>query len=115
YLIWRDPWMTVARDTYIASMLARVGWHTLPDAHGGETGAARYPVVRGDEAWLTDVQHVLLSSEPYAFSAPHLAEARALCPNAHVRLVDGELLSWYGARAVPGLRYLRELAAAGRG
>lgn len=112
YLIWRDPWMTVARDTYIAAMLARIGWHTLPDAHGGATGAARYPVVRGDEPWLIDVEQVLLSSEPYSFAERHLGEARALCPNAHVRLVDGELLSWYGARAVPGLRYLREIAAA---
>lgn len=111
YLIWRDPWMTVARNTYIAAMLARVGWQTLPDTHGGPTGAARYPVVRGDEPWLADVQHVLLSSEPYSFGAQHLAEARTLCPKAQVRLVDGELLSWYGARAVPGLRYLREIAA----
>ena len=112
YLIWRDPWMTVARDTYIAAMLARIGWQTLPDAHGGPSGAARYPVVRDDEPWLADVQQVLLSSEPYSFGTQHLAEARALCPNAQVRLVDGELLSWYGARAVPGLRYLREIAAA---
>jgi hypothetical protein len=29
-----------------------------------------------------------------------------------VRLVDGELLSWYGPRTAAGLRYLRELAAA---
>jgi ABC-type Fe3+-hydroxamate transport system substrate-binding protein len=115
YLIWHDPWMTVARDTYIAAMLARVGWHTLPDVHGGDAGAARYPVVHGDEPWLTDVQHVLLSSEPYAFSAQHLADARTLCPNAQARLVDGELLSWYGARAVPGLRYLREIATAPAG
>ena len=115
YLIWRDPWMSVARDTYIAAMLARVGWHTLPDTHGGATGAARYPVVHGDEAWLADVQQVLLSSEPYSFSEQHLAEARALCPNAQARLVDGELLSWYGARAVPGLRYLRQIAAAPSG
>jgi hypothetical protein len=27
-----------------------------------------------------------------------------------VRRVDGELLSWYGPRAVAGLRYLRDLA-----
>jgi len=115
YLIWRDPWMTVARDTYIAAMLARVGWHTLPDVRGGASGAARYPALRGDETWLADVQHVLLSSEPYAFTQHHLAEAQALCPQASVRLVDGELLSWYGARAVPGLRYLREIAAAPSG
>jgi hypothetical protein len=57
------------------------------------------------------VQQVLLSSEPYRFGADHVAEAQRLCPNARVRLVDGELLSWYGPRAVLGLRYLRELAA----
>jgi len=115
YLIWREPWMSVARDTYIAAMLARIHWHTLPDVQGGEAGAARYPIVHGDEPWLADVQQVLLSSEPYAFGARHLAEARTLCPNAQARLVDGELLSWYGARAVPGLRYLREIAVATSG
>ena len=112
YLIWREPWMTVARDTYISAMLARVAWHTLPDAQGGAAGAARDPVVHGDEPWLAGVQQVLLSSEPYAFGAQHLDEARRLCPNASARVVDGELLSWYGARAVAGLRYLREIAAA---
>lgn len=111
YLIWREPWMTVARDTYIARMLARVGWHTLPDVCGGESGAARYPALRGDEPWLADVEHVLLSSEPYRFGAQHLDEAGRLCPNARARLIDGEMLSWYGPRAVPGLRYLREIAA----
>jgi hypothetical protein len=110
YLIWHEPWMTVARDTYLSRMLARVNWHTLPDVRGGETGAARYPVVQGNEPWLAQVQRVLLSSEPYAFGQQHLAAAQALCPNASVARVDGERLSWYGARAVPGLHYLRELA-----
>jgi len=110
YLIWRGPWMTVARDTYLSRMLARVNWHSLPDVHGGATGAARYPALHGSEPWLAQVQQVLLSSEPYAFAAAHIAEARALCPQARVHLVDGELLSWYGPRAVPGLRYLRGLA-----
>jgi hypothetical protein len=112
YLIWHAPWMTVARDTYLAAMLARVHWLTLPDLAGGAAGAARYPVVRGDEPWLAQVQLVLLSSEPFRFTEQHLAAARALCPNACARLVDGELLSWYGARAVAGLRYLREMADA---
>ncbi|KNZ31258.1 MAG: metal ABC transporter substrate-binding protein [Methylibium sp. NZG] len=111
YLIWREPWMTVARDTYLSNMLALVNWHSLPATHGGAIGAARYPVVHGTEPWLADVQRVLLSSEPYAFGDAHLTEARRLCPNARADLVDGELLSWYGARAVPGLRYLRALAA----
>lgn len=112
YLIWHDPWMTVARDTYISRMLATAHWHTLPEVEGGERGAARYPVVWGDEPWLASVQRVLLSSEPFRFDDTHLHAAQALCPHASVQRVDGELLSWYGPRAVPGLRYLRELAAA---
>jgi len=111
YLIWREPWMTVARDTYISRMLAQVNWHTLPALAGGEHGAARYPTVNGDEPWLAKVQQVLLSSEPYAFGQQHVALAQALCPNARVRIVDGELISWYGPRAIAGLRYLRALAA----
>jgi hypothetical protein len=110
YLIWRDPWMTVARDTYIARMLARVNLRTLPDVIGGDTGAARYPALTGTEPWLAQVKQVLLSSEPYPFKEHHVDEAQHLCPNARVRRVDGEMLSWFGARAVPGLRYLRELA-----
>ncbi len=109
YLIWRSPWMTVARDTYISRLLACVGWQTWPALEGGPHGAARYPVVHGSEPWLADVEQVLLSSEPYAFTQAHEAEAQALCPRARVRLVDGEALSWYGARTTAGLRYLHRL------
>ena len=110
YLIWHAPWMTVARDTYISRMLARIGWQTMPDASGGHAGAGRYPKIDGAEPWLREADLVLLSSEPFALQPPHLQEAQALCPMAEVRRVDGELLSWYGARAVAGLRYLRQLA-----
>jgi ABC-type Fe3+-hydroxamate transport system substrate-binding protein len=109
YLIWRQPWMTVARDTYISRLLACAGWQTLPALAGGPHGAARYPQLAGHEPWLADVRELLLSSEPYAFTAAHIAEAQALCPRARVRLVDGELLSWYGPRTAAGLRYLRTL------
>jgi ABC-type Fe3+-hydroxamate transport system substrate-binding protein len=111
YLIWRDPWMTVARDTYVSRLLAHGGWLTLPDLHAGASGAGRYPSIEGREPWLADVQEVLLSSEPYAFSNEHVALAQALCPGARVRLVDGERLSWYGPRTAAGLRYARELAS----
>lgn len=109
YLIWKDPWMGVARDTYIARMLAEVGWQSWPDVEGGDAGAGRYPVIRGDEPWLAQIDDVLLSSEPYSFDDRHVAAAQALCPRARVRLVDGELLSWYGPRAAAGLHYLMEL------
>lgn len=112
YLIWREPWMTVARDTYIARMLAEISWQTWPAVEGGPQGAARYPTLTGTEPWLADIDRVLLSSEPYRFGPQDLDEARALCPQARVQLVDGELLSWWGARGAAGLEYLRTLASA---
>lgn len=111
YLIWRDPWMTVAQDTYISRMLALAGWHTLPAVTGGEHGAARYPVVDWAQPWLARVGRVLLPGEPYAFTAEDAAQVRRLLPHAQVLHVDGELISWYGSRAVAGLQYLRELAS----
>lgn len=114
YLIWREPWMTVARDTYISRLLAQVGGHTWPNVEGGAHGAGRYPVLRGNEPWLAEVDEVWLSSEPYRFGAEHLALAQALCPQAQVRLVDGELLSWYGPRAAAGLRYAAQLIGGAR-
>ena len=107
-LIWRDPWMTVARDTYIAATLAEVGWSTLPAVEGGETGAARYPAFDWDAPWLAGVERVLLSTEPYRFRAAHLAEVARLAARPAL-LVDGEMVSWYGSRAARGLRWLMAL------
>lgn len=110
YLIWRDPWMTVARDTYIAQMLAAVGWQTLPAVSGGAAGASRYPAIEPGEPWLADVERLLLSTEPYRFGEADFADAATLAPAAAVQMIDAEAVSWYGARTADGLRYLRRLA-----
>jgi len=100
YLIWREPWMTVARDTYIAQTLELFNWHTVPTV-----AAERYPEI--DLAAFTgEVDRVLLSSEPYHFHEPHLAEVASAVKGAKVSLIDGEMTSWYGSRAILGLRYL---------
>jgi ABC-type Fe3+-hydroxamate transport system substrate-binding protein len=104
YLIWREPWMTVAPDTYIARMLEHVGWRTLP-----RESAERYPAIK-PSAYAGAVDRVLLSSEPFHFKAVHLPEVEALVPGAEVTLIDGEMTSWYGSRAIAGLRYLAEYA-----
>lgn len=100
YLIWRDPWMSVAPETYIAQTLALVNWRTHP-----RDASDRYPEV--DLAtYVGRVDRVLLSSEPYHFRERHLAEVAAAVPGAQVSLIDGEMTSWYGSRAIQGLRYL---------
>jgi ABC-type Fe3+-hydroxamate transport system substrate-binding protein len=106
YLIWRDPWMAVAPDTYIARMLALVKWHTQPLA-----AIDRYPEV-DIKAFAGKVDRVLLSSEPYHFRERHIAEVAAALPGAPVSLIDGEMTSWYGSRAIKGLRYLAAYASA---
>ncbi|QEC49554.1 ABC transporter substrate-binding protein [Baekduia soli] len=100
YLIWRDPWMGVAPDTYISQTLALFGWHTVP----AETGD-RYPELDLG-AYAGAVDRVLLSSEPYHFKDHHIAEISAAVPGAAVTLIDGEMTSWYGSRAIAGLDYL---------
>lgn len=108
YCIWREPWMTVSRTTYIAAMLELIGWRQwIADAVSGEE--QRYPKFSWDAALLDSIDVVLLSSEPYRFTETHALELRTQIGKP-VKLVDGEMLSWYGSRAIQGLRYLRELA-----
>lgn len=107
YLIWRKPWMGVSRETYIARMLELVGWETLP-----ATATTRYPVLELDTTLLDAADEVLFSSEPYRFQPADLEEfARDYgCPMEKLRLIDGEMTSWYGSRARAGLIYLGRFA-----
>jgi ABC-type Fe3+-hydroxamate transport system substrate-binding protein len=113
YLIWKKPWMTVARNTYISAMLGALGWDTVP-----ETSAERYPRLQLETAFADGARIVLLSSEPYRFRSRNIDEVRRQAPpQARIHLIDGEMVSWYGSRAIAGLAYLaafrRRLAADG--
>jgi hypothetical protein len=109
YLIWRDPWMAISPDTYIGRTLELVNWRSHPLA-SDLSPDDRYPEL-ALEHYAGRVDHVLLSSEPYHFKAGHLAEVAAAVPGADVSLIDGEMTSWYGSRAIEGLRYLAQYAA----
>jgi ABC-type Fe3+-hydroxamate transport system substrate-binding protein len=107
YLIWKEPWMTVSADTYIARMLAKIRWRAIAG-----TPEVRYPEVALSGALLAEADLVLFSTEPFPFVGSHLQAFREAHPeHAHkAMLIDAEMISWYGSRAVFGLRYLRELA-----
>ncbi len=115
YLIWRDPWMTVAADTYIAQTLALFNWRNVPTDQphvirspvGDQSHGVRYPEVDLAD-FAGKVDRVLLSSEPFHFKDHHVAEVSELVAGAEVSLIDGEMTSWYGSRAIAGLDYLTE-------
>ncbi len=109
YLIWRRPWMAVGVDTFIARMLASVGLQAVAPA-----SAARYPQVDFGVFGGERFDAVLASSEPYRFADAHLRELRAEpgLAGRPVLRIDGEMTSWYGSRAIAGLRYLREFRGA---
>lgn len=106
YLIWKSPWMTVSRNTYISRTLALAGWDTVP-----AEGQKRYPELELTPESLAAVDRVLLPSEPYPFRGKHVEQVRRLLPpdrSVPVDAIDGEMTSWYGSRAIQGLRYLRD-------
>ena len=103
YFIWRKPWMVAGDGTFIDDMLQRCG---LTNIFGDQD---RYPVVDLASLANKSCELVLLSSEPYPFRKQHIAEIQALLPNASIRLVDGELFSWYGSRLLQAPAYFQKL------
>ena len=103
YLIWRKPYMVAAAGTFIHAMLEKGGFQ---NAFAGQT---RYPVVSVEELEMAQPDLIFLSSEPYPFGQKHVAELQAICPSARIRLVDGEVFSWYGSRLLRASDYFRNL------
>ncbi|NVK17595.1 MAG: ABC transporter substrate-binding protein [Methylocystaceae bacterium] len=107
YLIWKDPWMSVSPDTYISQALRGANMITLPDQTDN-----RYPEIDLENGILGEVDAVLFSSEPFLFKQNHLDEFADTYGIARDKLhvIDGEMTSWYGSRAIAGLRYLSDFA-----
>ncbi|MCR5886974.1 helical backbone metal receptor [Hymenobacter sp. J193] len=105
YFIWRKPYMVAAAGTFIDDMLTRAGYQNV---FGGLT---RYPEITPERLQAAAPRQILLSSEPYPFGEKHVAEFQAICPEAEIRIVDGELFSWYGSRLQHSAGYFRQLRA----
>ena len=105
YLIWKKPWMSVNRDTYIANMLKLINCRVVT-----YRCEARYPTCSLESLLSYETDMCLLSSEPYPFKSKHIVELESLLNLFDkVRLVDGEMFSWYGSRAILALDYLDSL------
>ena len=84
--------MCAGGDTFISDMITKLGWvNALSDKD-------RYPEIDLGQLAARQPDLILLSSEPYPFKDAHIAEIKAIVPDAGIRLVDGEMFSWYGSR-----------------
>jgi len=121
--IWRDPWMTIAEDTYIHDLITLCGGANV-FAEGSSSGVGgdrrprsgrRYPIVELAAVERAGPEVILLPSEPYAFGEADRQALGALrCPaveQARVHLIDGTLVSWYGPRIAEAIRVLGRLLA----
>lgn len=101
YLIWKDPWMAVGADTFIDSVLKKCGFHNVAASLEG-----RYPIVTKETFQGKMPEIVLISSEPYPFTNLHVPDVHELAPHSSVRIVDGEMFSWYGSHLIGVENYL---------
>ena len=103
--IWRRPWMTFGRRTYVDDVLRSVG---CVNVFGGE-GKPDFFEIELNEVVAADPALILLPDEPYAFGPQHEEELRAAGLGAAVRCIDGKDLSWYGPRLAGALSRLVEI------
>ena len=90
YMIWREPWMAISTQTFIGSMLTKVG---LGDAL--ITREQPYPELADADLPREDTCY-LFSTEPFPFGR-YVEELETLGFNG--ALVDGEFYSWFGSRS----------------
>lgn len=95
YLIWRDPWMAVSEDTFIASVLGKVGVSPTRVLEP-KRPASRYPDIASLGELPKDTV-LLFSSEPFPFAKKKSEIAALEFPKA---IVDGEVFSWFGVRSL---------------
>lgn len=93
YLIWKDPYMVVGADTYIDDVLTYLGYENM-----GRQFWGRYPELSPSQIQELQADYIFLSSEPYPFADKHIKELQACSPKSEIKLLDGELYSWYGSR-----------------
>jgi ABC-type Fe3+-hydroxamate transport system substrate-binding protein len=110
YLIWRNPYMAVGHGTFIDEMMRLAGFtNALP------VDQTRYPVVTVSELIDMNPTVILLSSEPFHFKQYHVVELQQQLLNVSsknnimMKLVDGEIFSWYGSRLLLAPAYLSTL------
>lgn len=103
YFIWKEPWMVAADDTFINYMLTEAGFE---NAFSKES---RYPEVSLDDERLGQVDSIFLSTEPFPFKQDHVELLKSHFPNKDIKLLNGEMFSWYGSRLALAYAYFSKM------
>ena len=104
YIIWKEPYISVGKDTFINDMMRRCGLKNVFEDHKG-----RYPRITPQELQEASPQLILLASEPYPFCETNIPQFQQLLPKAHLQIVDGEMFAWYESHLLRAIPYFREL------
>jgi len=102
YVIWYEPIMVAGSKTFINEMMALAGFEN-------KISKGRYPIVNLKDLKELAPEYILLSSEPYPFKKKHVDYFNAHLPKSKIRLIDGELFSWYGSRLLDAKSYFLSL------
>lgn len=103
YFIWKQPWMVAASNNFIDVMINEAGFEN------GFKAQKRYPEIDIESSELNEIDAIFLSSEPFPFKAEHVLEFQKKFPEKTVKIVDGELFSWYGSRLLKSYQYFKTL------
>ncbi|MDG4654355.1 ABC transporter substrate-binding protein [Chryseobacterium arthrosphaerae] len=103
YLIWKNPYMTIGKDTFIHRILSEIGFENV------FKDKTRYPQIEAEDLAEADV--IMLSSEPFPFKEKHIEELRIVYPDKKIMIVDGEAFSWYGTHIAKCENYFKELVS----
>lgn len=104
YFIWRNPFMVAGNNTYIDSILKKLGFTNVFEGFSG-----RYPRVTFKDIEDLKPDEIFLSSIPFPFNSIHAQEFEMHFPEIKIRFVDGEVFSYYGSRIAKSEEYLLDL------
>lgn len=102
YVIWKKPYMVVGGNTYINSLLERMGFENPFTQLEG-----RYPAVTTEQFQQAKLDYLFLATEPFPFKEKHIEEFQEFLPKVKPMIIDGEMF-WYGPRMHEAVTYFKE-------
>lgn len=102
YLIWHEPSFAVGKNTFIDDMMSKSGFSNCIEY-------TRYPEVSGEMIRDLNPDYLFLSTEPFPFQKIHFDYYKNFIPENKIKLVDGEMFSWYGSRMIKTQAYFEKL------